>query len=97
MPFFSAYCIDSKDGNFLREKFHHEHIQYLNGAMGKVMLAGPCPATKDEPREASLIILSAQDLEEAMTLLENDPFYAGGVWEKVTVREFLPHVGTWAP
>ena len=97
MAFFSAYCIDSIDGDSLRAKFHDEHIKYLNGAVGKVMLAGPCPGSNDDPREASLIILSTQNIEAAMAFLEKDPFYTGGVWEKVIVREFLPHIGAWAP
>lgn len=66
------------------------HRQYLSGLLeaGKLFCAGPF---LDD--FGALIIYEAETAEEAETLIANDPFRAGGVFVRWTVRPWKTVMG----
>ena len=60
---------------------------------GRLTLAGPCPAIDSaDPGPAgfqgSLIVAEFENLQQAQTWAEQDPFVAAGVYQKVDVKPF---------
>ena len=66
------------------------HRQYLSGLLeaGKLFCAGPF---LDD--FGALIIYEAETAEEAETLIGGDPFHAGGVFVRWTVRPWKAVMG----
>jgi uncharacterized protein YciI len=44
----------------------------------------------------SLLIVKAEDEAAARTILADDPYLTGGVWQLNRVDEFTPLLGDWA-
>jgi uncharacterized protein YciI len=97
MPHYAIYCTDAADGTALRTQNMPAHREHIARIMPKIMLAGPCPALEGHSREASLLVVEADDAAAARQLLESDPFYKVGVWEKIEIRRFNALAGAWAP
>lgn len=71
---------------------HLERLKQLQEA-GRLLLAGPFPAIDSvDPGPAgfsgSLIVAEFASLEDAQTWADTDPFVAGGVYARVTVKPF---------
>ena len=71
---------------------HVARLQSLQ-AQGRLMLAGPFPAIDaEDPGTAgytgSLIIAEFASLAEAQAWADAEPYLAGGVYEKVSVKPF---------
>ena len=71
---------------------HLARIEALNNT-NRLLLAGPFPAIDSEtPGEAgftgSLIVAQFDNLEEATTWANADPFVTAGVYQKVRVKPF---------
>lgn len=71
---------------------HVARLQALQ-AQGRLMLAGPFPAIDaEDPGTAgftgSLIIAEFSSLAEAEAWADAEPYLAGGVYEKVSVKPF---------
>jgi hypothetical protein len=71
------------------------HLERLNALLdeGRLILAGPHPAIDcEDPGEAgfsgSLIVAEFEDLEEARTWADEDPYNHAGVYSAVTVKPF---------
>jgi len=71
---------------------HLERLVELRDA-GRVLIAGPHPAVDAlDPGPAgftgSLVVVDFPSLEEAQAWADADPYVAGGVYRKVTVKPF---------
>ncbi len=71
---------------------HVERLQQLK-EQGRLMVAGPLPAVDNPDPDAagftgSLVIAEFGSLEEAQTWANDDPYFAGGVYESVIVKPF---------
>ncbi len=71
---------------------HVERLQQLKN-QGRLILAGPHPATDSEdPGPAgfsgSLIVAEFASLEDARQWADADPYVAAGVYQSVTVKPF---------
>lgn len=85
------YAEDVKNSGALRAKARPAHIARLQKliAENRLLLAGPNPAIdSEEPGEAgftgSAIIAKFNSLAEAKLWAAEDPYWAGGVYEKGT-------------
>ncbi|MEG3639056.1 YciI family protein [Magnetococcus sp. PR-3] len=79
----------------LRKKARPAHIERLKAldAEGRLMLAGPLPATDTEdPGEAgftgSLVVAQFDALADAQAWADADPYVDGGVYAHVQVKPF---------
>lgn len=92
------YAIISQDVDnslALRQQARPAHIERLNALKdaGRLLIAGPHPACDSEdPGEAgftgSLVVAQFDSLTQAQDWADNDPYVAGGVYKKVTVKPF---------
>ncbi len=75
-----------------REAHRHAHIERLLGlrARGRLIAGGPAP----DGRTADLFyrLERAEDLKR---LIEEDPYYTGGVWTAYASRSFAQFVEPW--
>lgn len=93
------YAIIARDGAdslAARLSVRAAHLLRLESlqAEGRLLLAGPHPATDSEdPGTAgftgSLIVAEFSDLEAARTWAAADPYIAAGVYQEVVVKPFL--------
>jgi uncharacterized protein YciI len=86
---------DEPDSGDARARARPDHLARLNDlrAKGRLVLAGPFPAIDSEdPGPAgvtgSLIVAEFETLETASTWADQDPYFAAGVYHRVTVRPF---------
>lgn len=83
---------DSLPRRLANRPAHLERLQHLK-VEGRLVLAGPLPAVDaEEPGPAgftgSVIVAEFRSLAEAEAWAKDDPYLAGGVYHKVTVRPF---------
>jgi len=89
---FAEDVVDSLEKRLATRPAHLERLQMLQN-QGKLVLAGPHPAIDAENPGAagftgSLIIAEFNTLEEAQTWADADPYFAAGVYARVTVKPF---------
>ena len=94
---FVIYCSDSENGDALRAENMDAHHAHLGTVQDKIMLGGPCPADDGDARQASMLVVEAEDAAAARAIAESDPFFKAGVWDSVMVRHFKALTGKWAP
>lgn len=92
------YVIIAHDApNSLEQRLAHRpaHLERLQAmkAQGRLLLAGPMPAIDSEDPgpagfQGSLIVAEFDNLQQAQTWAEQDPFVAAGVYQKVDVKPF---------
>ena len=92
------YAIIAQDvANSLQDRLaaRPEHLERLTALQeqGRLILAGPHPAIDSEdPGESgfsgSLVVAEFDNLEDATSWADVDPYVAAGVYEKVTVKPF---------
>lgn len=73
---------------------HLERLHALRN-VGRLLLAGPCPAIDaEDPGPAgfsgSLIVAAFDSLADAQAWADADPYVAAGVYARVEVRPFRP-------
>jgi uncharacterized protein YciI len=71
---------------------HDEFNEHLAQPYRTIALAGALRG-KDGKRKGYLAIVEADTFEEAETWLQQSPFYANDLYERVEVAEFAPEVG----
>lgn len=78
-----------------RLKTREAHLDRLKSmvAEGRLLIAGPHPAIDDEdPGDAgfsgSLVVVDFPSLKEARQWADEDPYFAAGVYQTVTVKPF---------
>jgi uncharacterized protein len=86
---------DAPDSLAARLAARPQHLARLTAlqAEGRLVLAGPCPATDSpDPGPAgfsgSLIVAEFSSLEDARAWADADPYVAAGVYVGVTVKPF---------
>ena len=76
---------DARDGQEKRVHLRPAHLAHLGDLdrQGRIVLAGPFT-----DGAGSLIVVSADSLEEAWEMVASDPYVRNGVFESVEVRPF---------
>jgi uncharacterized protein YciI len=89
---YSEDVVNSLEKRLSVRELHLARLRALQDD-GRLLVAGPCPAIdSNDPGEAgftgSLIIAEFDDLTQAQTWADADPYIAAGVYEKVTVKPY---------
>jgi uncharacterized protein YciI len=93
MTIFACYCRDAEGSGPKREEHFASHLANIEANMAALKVAGPL---KDgDHTVGSLLIVEAEDAAAARTLLEQDPYYAAGVWDSIMIDQFLGVAGGW--
>ena len=93
--FYAIISEDVPNSLALRASVREAHLARLNTLkqQGKLFCAGPHPAIDtEEPGEAgftgSLIIAEFDNLAEAQSWADEDPYISAGVYQSVTVKPY---------
>jgi uncharacterized protein len=92
--YWAIYSWDSPDAPTLRKEHLKAHLDYAASIMSKIAVGGPLRAG-NEPDFGSLIVLKVDGEAEARAILEADPYFQSGVWERFEIRPFRPVIGEW--
>ncbi|MFL5768091.1 MAG: YciI family protein [Actinomycetota bacterium] len=85
----------ARDRRLAARPTHLERIQPRVDA-GEVLVAGAI--LDDEGGMVGSVLVMEFDTRDALDdWLRNDPYTAGGVWQRVDVRPFRASVGAWMP
>ncbi len=93
--YYAIVAEDNQNSLNKRLETRSDHLKRLERLkeQGKLLVAGPCPATdREDPGPAgftgSLIIAEFDSLEEAKGWADADPYIAAGVYKSVSVKPF---------
>jgi hypothetical protein len=92
--YWAIYSWDSCEAPALRREHLKAHLDYAARIIDKIAVGGPL-REGNEPDFGSLIVLKADSEREAQAILEADPYYQAGVWERSEIRPFRPVIGEW--
>lgn len=84
-----VHCLDHPGFVEKRLENYDAHKAYLGAADITIVVSGPLLADDEETMIGSMFLLEADSLKEVEAFHKNDPFYAAGIWEKVSIRPFL--------
>lgn len=96
MPYI-ALCEDDPtvDTRALRSREKDAHFAYIEGILGRLLIAGPLTTAPGQPHQGSLFIYAVESESAARQLLENDPYYKAGIYGTVRLMAFVPAAGEW--
>ncbi len=89
---YAIVCIDKPDSEELRKAKRDDHLDYVADAVEQtsldIFLAGPLHGDDGESHRGYLFIVEADDLSQAKSFSEMDPYRVAGVFERVDVYPF---------
>ena len=85
---FVLECIDKPNYLELRLANRPAHLEYLNGHMAQLVLAGPLLDEAGEKPVGSLLIIETADRNAAEAFAAADPYAKAGLFQSVTIRPF---------
>ena len=88
-------CCDAADSAALRRDHLQAHLTYIEQVMDRISVAGPLLTDTADAMNGSCFIYRTDDLDEARSLLHNDPYYRAGVYGRIEIRAFRPVAGVW--
>lgn len=94
--YFAIIATDVSDSLSLRLPVREKHIARLTALneAGRLLIAGPHPATDEEKPEelaftGSLVVAEFDSLAAAKVWADADPYVSAGVYENVVVKPYL--------
>lgn len=86
---FALWCTDKPGHLQVRMDTRPDHLDWLNGlnAEGKLKLAGPSLDADGKPM-GSLVVIVADNADEAKAMADADPYAKAGLFESVDIRPF---------
>ena len=88
-------CKDSPNGSSLRKEWAKAHLDYIEGVLTDIYVAGPTSTREDNEFNSSCFIYKTDDLKEAEALFYSDPYYINGVYDSYEFSKFMPAAGDW--
>lgn len=84
---YALICTDKQPGGLaIRKETRPAHLEYIASLGAKVKIAGPLLTDDGETPTGSLIIVEADNIDEAKQLADGDPYAKAGVFETVEIR-----------
>lgn len=94
MTHYAIIAWDAPGSEAARASKRAEHFARVERIMDRLAIAGPL-RDADGRFTGSLVIVEADSEADARSVLEADPYYAAGVWDRFEIRSFLPAAGGW--
>ena len=90
---YACWCRDSPDAARLRDEHLAAHLAHIEANLDRYAVAGPL---KDKTEtHGSLLIVKADNRDDAHAFLQTDPYARAGVWQNVEIEPFLGVAGDW--
>jgi len=91
------YAIITKDkpgATAIRMEKLREHLAHVEATLDQLAIAGPL---RDEAGNftGSLLVVKADSLEEARSMLAHDPYFKADIWSDIEIRSFGAAAGDW--
>jgi len=83
---FAVICNDKPDCVDLRATNREAHLAFLAGLGDSVKLGGPLMDSAASFMNGSLLIIEADSLDAAKTMMAGDPYAKAGLFESVEIR-----------
>ena len=93
---FAIHAIDRADGLPARLAYYDEHKAFLSDTSRfgvRIVMSGPLVADDGQRMIGSLFLVESPTRAEVEAFHRADPFFAAGIWEKVTIMGFLRRQG----
>lgn len=93
---FAIHAIDRANVLPTRLAHYDEHKAFLSDTSRfgvKIVMSGPLVADDGQTMIGSLFLVESQTRTEIEAFHRADPFFAAGIWEKVTITGFLRRQG----
>lgn len=94
MPHFVVIARDKPGAEAARMAARADHFAYIERILDRIAVAGPLK-DPDGRFVGSILIYDVEDAAAARTLLENDPYFAAGIWEQPEIHAFTAAAGAW--
>jgi uncharacterized protein len=94
--FFVLHAFDKAGALDMRQANYDAHKAFLaaTAAHGvSMVMSGPLVSDDGQTMVGSLMILEAADRAAIEVFHRADPFYAAGIWEKVSITAFVKRQG----
>jgi hypothetical protein len=91
---YAVLCTDKPGAGGLRDRLLTEHLSFVEAHFDRYRVAGPL-YDESGAMTRSLFVIRAESLAEAKAFMAQDPYVAGGLYEAIEYRRFLPAVGDW--
>lgn len=94
MTAYAIYCTDKPDTAQKRLDTRDAHFAHIEKTLENLLIAGPM---MDETGVTigSLLIVKADNVEEARKQLEADPYFTADIWADIRITKFTPAAGDW--
>jgi uncharacterized protein YciI len=92
---FAVYCLDKDDALPRRLAARPDHVKFLETLGSRIKIGGPLLDDAGENPVGSLLVIEADSLEQAKTLMAGDPYAGADVFKSVEVRPWRSFMGEW--
>lgn len=89
---FAVRMYDAPNAPALRERHREAHFAYVAEIMSHLLVAGP---VHGDGGPGSLAVLRVESRGELDQLMQADPYFREGVWERFEAWHYEPMVGDW--
>jgi len=93
---FAIHAVDRAGALPTRLVHYEAHMAFLSDTSRfgiKIVMSGPLMADDGQMMIGSLFLVEAPSRSEVESFHYADPFFAAGIWEKVTITGFLRRQG----
>ena len=91
---FAIFANDKDPGGLpIREATQEAHLEFVRGLGDKIKLAGPLMDDEGRYPNGTILVIEAENLDEAKSIAQNDPYANANLFENVTVRAWNWTVG----
>jgi uncharacterized protein YciI len=85
---FAIYCIDNPNSLDVRLANRPAHLEYLNGFLAQIVIAGPLLDDAGENPVGSLLVMEFPYMASAEAFAAGDPYAKAGLFQSVSVRPY---------
>jgi len=83
---FAIFCTDKPNSSEIRMANRSLHLDYLQGAIDRVVVAGPTQTDDLSGMSGSLLIMEFSDKSQAEDFAAHDPYAVAGLFDTVIIR-----------
>ena len=88
-------CTDRPGAAEERARATPQHLEDIESIIEHILVAGPLIDEGSGEYNASCFVYAAENEQQALELLRNDPYFRAGIYAEVQCRRFRPAAGTW--
>jgi uncharacterized protein YciI len=90
---FAFTCFDGPEAPSLRVRDLEGHLAHIEANWERYLIAGPARDPEQPTINGSILLVFADSLDEAWSLMRGDPYFNNGQFARIDVRQFSPAVG----